>query len=406
MKRYDAIVIGAGPAGAATALFLLKSGFEVLLLDQARFPRDKVCGEFISPAADPLFAELGVLDEIERLPPRRLRGVAISAYGGPELCIDYPQWKGRAVTSLSLRRTVLDHLLVKKIRSEGLLLREGCRVHNLIFGGGAVVGVEGVDEHGIAFDWRARVVIDAGGRNAVSPRLLNLKENRSRSTKVALAAHWRGATLPADYCYMHVSAPGYTGAATVDDGTVNVVLVVDSAQLQGKDPTTFYIESVMSNPRRALLFAGGTLGEKPRAVESLAFTVQPPACDGLLLVGDAMGFIDPFTGEGIYLALRSARLAADAMTKALRRDGVFIVRDCLEYEARRRTEFDGKFRLSRILQKIIYSPVVARRVVAALERRSDLAQTLVGVIGDYLPADEVLSLNFLSKLLFSAMRTL
>ena len=119
MKPSDALIVGGGPAGAASALFLSRKGFTVRLLEQARFPRDKVCGEFISPAADPILEELGVLTEIDRLAPVRLKGVAISSYETAGFAVDYPAMPGRqeAMTSLSLPRSVLDPLLLGK--SEG-----------------------------------------------------------------------------------------------------------------------------------------------------------------------------------------------------------------------------------------------------------------------------------------------
>jgi menaquinone-9 beta-reductase len=90
----DVIIIGGGPSGCAAALGLNRLGYRVVLCDQAKFPRDKVCGEFISPAADPILKRLGVFDRIEALSPKRLKGVAISSYEGEEIVIDYPQLPG------------------------------------------------------------------------------------------------------------------------------------------------------------------------------------------------------------------------------------------------------------------------------------------------------------------------
>ena len=126
MNSYDVIVIGGGPAGCAAALDLNQRGYNVALCDQAKFPRDKVCGEFISPGADPILKQLGVLNTIESLAPKRLKGVAISSYESVELGIDYPAATETAVrpTSLSVPRYQLDALFLKQVQSAGVKVFE------------------------------------------------------------------------------------------------------------------------------------------------------------------------------------------------------------------------------------------------------------------------------------------
>ncbi|MDP6180809.1 MAG: FAD-dependent monooxygenase, partial [Desulfatiglandales bacterium] len=122
MKKCDVIIIGAGPAGTATALLLKKKGYQTILLEQAKFPRDKVCGEFISPAADSILKELGVLASIEAQSPLRLKGVFLSSYEESEMFVDYPDmpYSPGPVTSLSLPRTEFDNLMLEKVREAGV----------------------------------------------------------------------------------------------------------------------------------------------------------------------------------------------------------------------------------------------------------------------------------------------
>ena len=396
MKPYDVIVIGAGPAGCASALFLHQKGLRVLVLDRASFPRDKVCGEFISPAADDILKELGVLDSIQQSDPVRLRGVAISSYGKPELCIDYPPCPDRTnpMTSLSLSRFQLDHLLVQKLIELGVVIREGHAVDDFLFEDNRVTGVKGRDEDNRSFAFSASVVVDASGRNGLSLRRLGLIKPHWGPGKVALAAHWENVQFPHDYCYMHVSSPGYTGMAPVGKDSVNVVLVVEDRYVKGRELDTFYQTAVMGNERRRSLLSGARLKERVRSVGSLAYDVRPVSCGGLVLAGDTTGFIDPFTGEGIYLSLRSAQLAAGIIQRAFSA-GDFSKNFLVEYEQKRQKEFRQKFILSRILQKIIYRRRWCDGVIALLRRNPQMAQTLVGVIGDYFPAERVLSWRFL-----------
>jgi flavin-dependent dehydrogenase len=151
---------------------------------------------------------------------------------------------------------------------------------------------------------------------------------------------------------------------------------------------------VLGNERRQSLLAGARLKERVRSVGSLAYDVRPVPCGGLVLAGDTTGFIDPFTGEGVYLSLRSAQLAAGIIHQAFAA-GDFSRNFLAEYERQRQEEFRKKFILSRILQKLIYRRRWCDGVVALLRRNPQMAQTLVGVIGDYLPADRVVSWRFL-----------
>ncbi|MFQ5483618.1 MAG: NAD(P)/FAD-dependent oxidoreductase, partial [Nitrospinaceae bacterium] len=398
MKPHDAVVIGAGPAGCAAALFLAQKGYQPLVLDQAKFPRDKVCGEFISPAADDLLDDLGLLARIEAQNPRRLHGVALSAYGDQEVFLDYPPRPDRPgpVTSLSLPRFWFDRLLVDRVREAGLEVLEERRVTGLMVQDGRVVGVQGWDASRTPFTLRARVVLDAGGRQSVAIRQFHLRRRAGGKSRVALAAHWRGGPPLRDYCYMHVSPPGYTGTASVHQGGVNVVLVVDPGVIRGQDLNAVYRRIVLAEPRRRALLAGARPVESVRSVDSLAFSVAPAPVGGLLLAGDAMGFLDPFTGEGIYLSLRSAQVAAAAVDEGLQQGGVSR-RGVQLYEQARHREFGARFRLSRILQRIIYSKRLCRQVMATLARHPSLAAPLIGAIGDYLPAEAVVRPGYLAR---------
>jgi flavin-dependent dehydrogenase len=329
-----------------------------------------------------------------------LKGVAISSYEGEEIVIDYPQIPGMDArpTSLSVPRYELDAIFMEQVKQVGVEVREQHKVTEFLFAEGRVTGVRGWDENKTSFTLKAPLVIDAGGRNALSFKKMDLKKESGGDTKIAMAAHWEGAKIADDYCYMHVSRPGYTGISSVGKDRANLVLVVNRQSMHGEKPDKFYMDTVMQNCHRRKILQDAECIESVRSIESLAFSVKPVTCGGLLLVGDAMGFIDPFTGEGIYLSLRSSEIAVEVADKAFKKSDWSneVLKD---YEVRRRQEFDKKFLLSRLFQKLIYSRFFCDRVVRALQRKPELAETLVGVIGDLSPAQTAVSFKFLLRLM-------
>ena len=218
-----------------------------------------------------------------------------------------------------------------------------------------------------------------------------------------MAAHWKVAHSLPPYCFMHISPPGYTGIAPTSKASANVVLVVNSDRLKNRNVGEFYLEAVMANRERRELLAGARMEEKVRTIDSLSYAVNPPPVGGLLLVGDAMGFIDPFTGEGIYLSLKSAEMAAQNIALAMAQSDFSRSMISL-YEKRREKEFHKKFLLSKIIERLIAHPSLCKRVVHALNGNRRLAENLVGVIGDYIPADKVMSPRFGLRLLMALLK--
>ena len=150
-RQADVVVVGAGPAGTATAILLAERGHDVILLDRARFPRDKVCGEYLSPEGSRILDRLGVLKAVEARGARPLRGMRIVAPDGTALVGDYPRagpWRGYRDHALAVPRRMLDAELVRRARELPVTVREGFRVTDLVTDGARVTGVEGVPSGG------------------------------------------------------------------------------------------------------------------------------------------------------------------------------------------------------------------------------------------------------------------
>src|SRR6267378_5088792 len=230
-RRWDAVVAGAGPAGSATALLLSHAGMRVLLLDRARFPREKPCSEYLSPESTRVLERLGkdVLAAVTAASPAQLTGMKVVAPSGTGVV-------GRFETfSFALPRTRFDTILLNAAQTSGVQVREGVKVEELVYERGAVGGVVARDtEHGTRETLRARVVVGADGLRSVVARRLGMVHTAG-PRRIAFTAHVADVPGVHDLGEMHVGRPGYVGLGPIGDGVTTVALVVPFTEAQRGD---------------------------------------------------------------------------------------------------------------------------------------------------------------------------
>jgi geranylgeranyl reductase family protein len=390
----DVVVVGGGPAGAAVATLLRQRGHDVVLIDEARFPRDKVCGESVSPEAWRILESLGAASAVRRLSPHPIRGMALTSPDGTGFRGHYA---ANREPGFALKRESLDAALLQHAREAGVEVREGTRATALLRGDDGVGGV--VAENGAGPErLPSRVLVGADGRRSRVARALGLLTEDTRMRRFSVRGHWEGVQGLTELGEMHVGGGGYCGIAPLSPSTANVAFVLDRLEMRiaAGDLEGFYRRALQRWPRVAERLHGAILLAPPRAVGPLALVARRVFAPGALLVGDAAGFYDPFTGEGVTLALRSAELAAEAADAALRAGDMSLLD---RYEARRRAATCGKFRFNRALQLIVGRPWLANLAARRLSRRPAAADRLVGVAGDFVPARSVLGASFLRDLL-------
>jgi menaquinone-9 beta-reductase len=388
------VVVGGGPAGTAAAVFLRQAGHEVVLVDEARFPRDKVCGEGISPEAWRLLARMGADGAVRALRPRPVRGMKLTAPDGTAFVGEYA---GAREPGFAVRRWCLDRALLECARGAGVDVREGVRALDIVAPGGVVRGV--VLEGGGHGPQRleARLVVAADGRRSVVARRLGLLREHRTLRKFAVRGYWKGVDGLTDHGEMHVTRGGYCGIAPLGGDEANVTFVLDRADMRaaGGGLGDFYLRTLERWPRIRERLERACLTSPPRAIGPLALEARRVSSPGALLVGDAAGFYDPFTGEGVTLALRSAELAAEVAHGALAGGST----DLRLYDRLRDEVTRDKFRLNRLLQRIVAWPALANAVARRLSRRPDLADRLVGIAGDFVPARTAMGAGFLYEML-------
>ncbi len=393
MKEVDVVVAGAGPAGAATAILLAERGWSVTLLDKAAFPRPKICGEYLSPEAARVLDRLAVLKAVDQAGAQPLRGMTIVAPDGTALEGLYPTsgpWRGYRDHAVAIPREVLDRILVDRARGLPVDVRERHRVTGLLQTAGSVAGVTAQDEVGRDLKIPARLVIGADGRaSAVASSLGLVRPHRLR--RMALIQYVSGLKGIEDCGEIYLDPPDYAILNPVAPGLVNLGLVVPlgHARSFARRLEMFFGARLKQLRHLAPRLEGMKAEGRLTAMGPLAYRVSEPRVGGVMLVGDAAGFYDPFTGEGLFTALRSAELLTETAHAALTRDDLSV--DTLGvYAARRRGELAAKSRVTRGLQFLIARRRLSNLAARVLARRPDLLHTLLGVFGDFVPPRELL----------------
>ncbi len=373
----EVLIVGAGPAGSVAAAVLARAGVRVRVIDRAQFPRPKLCGDTLNPGALALLDRLGVSSGI-RVRGLPVRGMVVTGPGGARIIGNYEA----GISGVAITRHDLDMLLLDEAIRAGAQFDSGIVVRGPLMSadGARVVGVR-VAARAQEHDLRARVVIAADGRHSRLAFNLGLAHYAEHPRRWAFGAYYADVQGTSFHGEMHIRAEGYIGIAPVPEGLTNVCVVRELANAVQSHRVE--IDSVIE---RAL--AGDPLLRErcaharritpvavlgPLAVESLA-----AGSPGLLLAGDAAGFIDPMTGDGLRFAIRGAELAAAAALRELE-TGQPTYR---ELATHRRQEFAGKWRINRALRALVASPGALGMAAAISTRWHAPVRTLIAMAGD------------------------
>jgi flavin-dependent dehydrogenase len=370
------------------------------VLDRARFPRPKPCAEYLSPQASRVLASMGVLEEVERSGAAQLAGMTIRAPDGTRVVGEFAGCtvKGFRDRGLSVRREILDEILLRAARNAGADVVEGTHVVDVVRDArGRVSGVRTVD----GTELSANLVIGADGLRSIVARRLGLSHSARWPRRYALVTHYRGVGDIGECGEMHVERGGFVGIADVGAGLTTVALVVPSKRARefaaGRE--AFLDRWLAERPQLAGRFAGATRVSPIVATGPFASRARRAWHPGAALVGDAADFFDPFTGEGIYAALRGGEMLSSFVLDALGAETADKADRCLAaYDRLRRREFGGKWIVEWIIGAVVASPRLMNRAARVLAARKDMADLLVGVTGDFVPASAVLNARYILSL--------
>jgi 2-polyprenyl-6-methoxyphenol hydroxylase-like FAD-dependent oxidoreductase len=390
-RQPDVLVVGGGPAGSVSAGLLASQGWNVLLVDRARFPRPKPCGECLNPGAVEALRRLGLLETVLALQPARLGGWVIRSTRGERVVGRF----GRGIEGgLGLRRLDMDAALLGVARQRGATVRTGLRVVDVSPGGGRVeVRARESGRDGLR-TWRPRLVIGADGLRSVVARSVGAVRRRPRLRKVSLTCHVRASPRPADHGTLLLSDEGTVGLAPLDgSGRIwNATVVVDPAgfgRALAADPMAVFRERIAS---AGAPWAEAEVVDGPWTSGPFDWPCRSVTGPGVLLVGDAAGYYDPLTGQGIYRALRSAEWAAEAADAHLAgRPGALAT-----YRDRMRAFVPGR-RLQHGVERVMSRRWLREPALRLLARRPAVADRLIRVTGDVEPVGSLVSPGRLLK---------
>src|SRR5262245_5242711 len=387
-RVYDVIVCGAGPAGSVAATVLARGGARVLLLERARFPRDKLCGDTINPGALAILRRLAVAASFESL-GLPVDGMVVTGEHAVSVRCAYV----RGARGLAILRRDLDAALAREASAAGARLEEDVLVRGpLVDDRGHEVRVRGViiaGRDGRDIRIPAPIVVAADGRRSRLALPLGLARHPQRPRRWAIGCYFEGVSGVTSFGEMHVRRGRYIGIAPVPSGLANVCVVVDGRREEGKtagresprldDPVRLINDAIARDRQLRDRFAGARMAGEPSVLGPLAIDAERCGVPGLLLAGDAAGFIDPMTGDGLRFAIRGGELAASAALAAFAGDLTppheRLARD-------RRREFARKWRFNRTLRRLVDRGVTVELTGLAARAAPWLLRRTVAFAGD------------------------
>jgi flavin-dependent dehydrogenase len=374
--NYDVVVIGAGPAGSTVSALLARAGLRVLLLEKSRFPREKLCGEFISPECLSVFDRLGVTERMFDAGAEIIDQWTLFAPDGRSVKAPM-EWIGDGrKRAIGLSRARMDAILLDNARAAGVEAREGFHVSPRLRRENGMSFVEGRAGAEIIERFSAPVIIDASGRNGVFSRYASQKTSYLAGSRLfARKVHLRRVEGMRGTGELFFFNDGYGGMSGVENGRTNLCFITTEATLRkAKGDREKLLDLTMrSNPAarrrlREIVIEGEWQGAGPITYG------RRPSTPGVISIGDAGAFIDPFTGSGILLALSGAELAAEVIRRAFA-EGVNDVEVIAErYERLYRARFGWRFLACALLRTVAFKPAMRGALVTALSRYQSLAK--------------------------------
>jgi hypothetical protein len=367
------VIVGGAVAGASAAIRLANSGFQVCLIERERFPRQKLCGEFVSPECLEHFRSLGVLDEMLAAGGARLTETVFYAPNGRSVAVP-SEWFSNSGGALGISRAEMDFRLLKRAKNLGVEVLEETQVTGLLEENGEICGVTAKTNNGEKVEITADFTIDASGRPAVLANLakkfkvqktIRNPQSAIRTRLVGFKAHLRNSKIERGRCEIYFFPGGYGGLNRVENGLANHCFLIDASVVRKFNGNADRIvrEVVFKNSRAAEMLETAEAMHDWLAVSVDQFGRKNLApARRLLAIGDAGAFIDPFTGSGMLMALESAEIAA----RVIAENFPDFEKISAVYQNLHQAKFSRRLRVCSVLRRAAFVPNLAATAIYAL----------------------------------------
>ena len=403
---YDAIIVGAGPAGSSAAIYCNKLGLNTLLLDKSIFPRDKICGDALSGKSVKILEELDLLQDLDKL-----NGAIVNRiiFGNPnhsecELHLNKSLNKRHISHGFVIPRKIFDNYLFKKASDVSNVV-SGFNVEDLIYNKSQVVGVKGKSIKGEQKKYFGNIVLGADGPYSIVSRKSGLYNSDMNYTAVGLRCYYENVedlTDQIELHYVNETIPGYFWIFPAGNKKANIgVGLLKSRAKKKKYNLQQIMKQVINSKNFKHRFKNSNALEKPKGW-NLPFgnTKRGNHGNGFLLLGDAAGLVDPFTGEGIGNAMESGKIAADIVLKAKKINN-FSNQILSEYDKVLWEYLGSELKTSTLLLKLAHYRILLNFVIDRASRNKNIKNMISGMLADEVPKTELSNPMFYLKTLFS-----
>ncbi len=392
-RKSKIAIVGAGPAGASLAIRLAKENFDVILVEREKFPRQKLCGEFISPECLEHFRALGVLDEMLSVGGDRIKETVFYEPNGKSVSIPSKWFGGDIQGALGISRAEMDFRLLEKAKEIGVKVLEETSAVDLLIENREVGGVKVRNKTGEISEISADLTIDATGRAGVLGKILQRKgkktKDKGKKTKlVGFKAHLKNVSMKKGICEIYFFRGGYGGLNYVEEGYGNHCFLIKADVVKEFNGNADEIvKNVVFQNKRAY----STLKDAETIFDWLAVTVDEfgrkdlsPA-PRLFNVGDSSAFIDPFTGSGMLMALEGAEILAQIITEKS-----FAPEQIAEnYKVLHKRKFQKRLHICSIMRRAAFVPSFAKFAISALSLSAKAREKLARSTRKTIPVSEL-----------------